>query len=418
MRMRMTLATCALLVLTTASARGETQMGDGDAAFAAALHGALRAQPGNLFYSPASVRIAMAMAAAGARGETATELHRALALPAGDAAHAALGKQLAAWAALATPPVPSTAATSPEMQKWQEAELEKKRVVLRVVNRLWAQAGHKFREEFLSILRNEYRAPLGTVDFRHDAARVAINKWVADATEHKIKELLTNPIPSDTKLVITNAVYFKAHWAEEFNASATEQQPFFVAGGREVKAPLMRRVDHVPLARIDGAMMAELPYGDGRLAMDVVLPNARDGLARVEEAYAKGAFARWVSALSSARVDVMLPRFRTSSSFELADKLRALGMPRAFKYPDADFSGIDGTHELFIGAVVHQAFVDVDEHGTEAAAATAVMMRAGSAPPSEKPIVFRADHPFLFFIRDTQSGVVLFAGRLADPTAK
>ena len=126
----------------------------------------------------------------------------------------------------------------------------------------------------------------------------------------------------------------------------------------------------------------------------------------------------WIAALSSTRTEVLLPRFRASSSFELAKELGALGMPRAFAFPAADFSGIDGTHELFIGSVVHQAFVDVDEHGTEAAAATAVMMRAGAAPPSEKPVVFRADHPFLFFIRDTQNGALLFAGRLANPSAK
>jgi serpin B len=392
-------------------------MTNGEAEFAAALHGALRATEGNLFYSPASVRIAMAMAAAGARGETATEMHHALALPTGDAAHAAIGKQLADWAALATPGTASTPATDPEMQKWQERELEQKRVVLRVVNRLWAQAGHKFREEFLKLLRDDYRAPLGTVDFRHDAARVAINKWVAEATEQKIKQLIALPIPGDTKLVITNAVYFKAHWADEFTASMTKDEPFFAAGGKSAKAPLMRRVGYLPLARLDGAMMAELPYGDGRLVMDVVLPNTHDRIAEVEAAYVKGAFDKWVRALASTRVEMMLPRFRTSSSFQLADQLSALGMARAFKYPDADFSGIDGTHELFIGEVVHKAFVDVDEHGTEAAAATAVMMRAGSAPPSEKPVVFRADHPFLFFIRDTQSGAVLFAGRLADPSA-
>jgi len=407
------------MILTLAtSAAAEGKMGDGDAAFAAALHGKLRTRAGNLFYSPASVRIALAMAAAGARGETATEMLHALSLPPGEAAHAAIGRQLAAWAALATPPLPSTPATDAQMQKWQEEELEHKRIVLRVVNRLWAQAGHKFREEFLKILRDDYRAPLGTVDFHHDAARVAINKWVAEATQQKIKELIANPIPSDTKLVITNAVYFKAHWTDEFSEAATQKQPFFVGGGKEVTAPLMRRVGFLSLARVDGAMMAELPYGDGHLVMDVVLPDARDGLGKLEEAYAKGAFAKWVGALKSARVELLLPRFRTSSEFELAPPLAALGMARAFRYPDADFSGIDGTHELFIGSVIHQAFVDVDEHGTEAAAATAVMMRAGSAPPSEKPVVFRADHPFLFFIRDTTSNVVLFAGRLADPSAK
>jgi serpin B len=388
---------------------------DGNAGFAAALHATLRSRAGNLFYSPTSVRIAMAMAAAGARGETATELNEALVLPPGDAAHAALGELLAAWDALATPPLRSPPSADAQMRKWQEDELARKRIVLRVVNRLWAQTGHEFRAEFLNVLRQHYRAPLGIVDFRHDAARVAINDWVADATEKKIKELIAATIPSDTKLVITNAVYFKAKWADPFDVAATTEQPFFVAAGQQVKVPLMRNVDHLSLARLDGAMMAELPYGEGRLVMDVVLPNARDGLAPIEAAYSGGAFATWVEALTPAYVDITLPRFRTSSSLNLAAQLSELGMRRAFGYPDADFSGMDGTHELFIGQVIHQAFVDVDEYGTEAAAATAMVARAGGRPP--QPVIFRADHPFLFLIRDTHSGVVLFAGRLADPSA-
>jgi serpin B len=421
--MKTTLAACALLVLTATApnARSETKMSDGDASFAAKLHGKLRAHAGNLFYSPASVRIAMAMAAAGARGETAAELHRGLELPAGDAAHAAFKQQLASWAALAVPPRPSTTPADPELQKWQQQELEQKRVVLRVVNRLWAQAGHSFQEAFTKRLRDDYQAPLGSVDFHHDreAARAAINKWVSDATEHKIRELLARgTISGETKLILTNAVYFKAHWQDEFAAAATEEQPFFAAGGHTVHAPLMRRIGYVKLARSDGATMAELPYGDGRLVMDAVLPDGRDGLGHVEEAYAEGGLAKWTAALRSTRTEVMLPRFRASSSFELAAELSALGMARAFHFPAADFSGMDGTHELFIGSVVHQAFVNVDEHGTEAAAATAVMMSAGAAPPSEKPVVFRADHPFLFLVRDTQNGAVLFAGRLADPSQK
>jgi serpin B len=358
--------------------------------------------------------MAMAMAAAGARAETATEMYEALALPPGESAHAALGRQLAAWDALATP-APSRPATSAEMRKWQEEALQRTRIVLRVVNRLWAQTGHEFREEFLMLLREQYRAPLGTVDFRRDAARVAINEWVADATENKIKELIRSPIHGDTKLVITNAVYFKAQWSAPFQTAATTEQPFFAAVGKQVEVPLMRKVDFISRARLKGAAMVELPYGEGHLVMDVVLPDARDGLAEIEAAYGNGAFATWVDALAPAYVDLMLPRFRTSSSVNLAEQLSALGMPRAFGHPAANFSGIDGTLDLFIGQVIHQAFVDVDEYGTEAAAATATVARGGGKPP--KPVLFRADHPFLFFIRDTQSGVVLFAGRLADPAA-
>jgi serpin B len=363
------------------------------------------------------VRIALAMAAAGARGDTATEMQAVLALPAGDAAHAELGQLLAGWAALASPALPSHPEADAQRREWAEAERERNRIILRVVNRLWAQAGYPFRDEFLTLLREGYRAPLGTVDFADDEARVTINRWVAEATEQKIAELIQDRLDPLTRLVITNAVYFKAHWMYPFNVDSTTEQPFFVAGGEPVRVPLMRQVGHVMLARLDGAMMAELPYGDGRIVMDVVLPKERDGIGRLEAAYGDGALAQWVAQLAWARVDVMLPRFRLSASFKLAEQLIAMGMPRAFTYRDADFSDIDGTRELFIGEVIHQAFVDVDEHGTEAAAATAVVMLGGGVA-RDRPIVFRADHPFLFFIRDTASGVVLFAGRLADPSQR
>ncbi|HLK89862.1 MAG TPA: serpin family protein [Polyangia bacterium] len=397
-------------------------MSDGDAKFAAALHQAMQPRAGNLAYSPASVRIALAMAAAGARRETAAEMYAALALPEGEAGHSELGATLAGWAALAAPPSAPPAADASAVRPWQEEQLERKRVVLRLANRLWAQQGHPLRGAFTNLLDEIYRAPLGTVDFRHDAARVTINRWVAEATDQKIKDLLANRIAPDTKLVITNAVYFKARWRSPFEPRATAQQPFFTGDGHSVAVPLMRETAHFKLARIDGAMMLELPYGDGRLVMDVVLPSARgvgapQGLREVEAAYGKGELDAWVSALGPARVDVSLPRFRAASSLELVNELRAVGIVRAFEYPGADFSGIDGTTELFIGNVVHQAFVAVDENGTEAAAATAVVARAGAALVSDPPVVFRADHPFLFFIRDSESKVVLFAGRLVDPGA-
>ena len=382
----------------------------GDSTFAAVLHGQLRATPGNLFYSPASVRLALTMASAGARGTTATEMQSALALPPDGTAHATLRALRTSWNALAHPPV----RYEPD-NEWHAADRERIRVVLRVVNRMWAQRGHAWNEEFLAVLRDCYDAPLGEVDFRDDAARAAINAWVAEATEHKIEHLLTKPLAPDTRLVLTNAIYFKAKWATPFVESQTAQGTFVTATG-DVTAPLMHRVGHAKLAQLHDVNLLELPYGDGRLAMTIVLPTARDGIAAIEAQYGRGEFVKWTSKLSPAYVDITLPRFRSSSTLQLSDALRAMGMPSAFAYPGADFSGIDGTRELFIGSVVHRAVIDVDEHGTEAAAATALDFRAGSARPPA-PVVFRADHPFLFVIRDTVSDVVLFAGRLADPTA-
>jgi serpin B len=394
-------------------------MSDADAQFATQLYAQLRSTHGNLIFSPASVRIAMAMAFGGARGQTATEMEKGLVLPS-TSPHAGFAGLLTDWAALADPlPNPNASSSGPEMQKYYEAELERRRIVLHVVNRLWAQTGHPFNQDFLALLRDSYRAPLAELDFRTkpEPSRLAINAWVSDQTAKKIPELIApRQVTGDTRLVLTNAVYFKARWTEQFEPAATREEPFFAASGREVKAHLMHMTHFFSLGTFDGGQLLELPYANGELAMDIVLPTSRQGLPRVEEELAQGAWPRWLKSLKAARVDAAIPRFKTHSSFGLAKTLEAMGIQEAFKFPGADFSGIDGTKELFISSVVHQAMVDVDENGTEAAAATAVLMAAGAAPPTQKPVVFRADHPFLFFIRDTRSGAILFAGRLVDPS--
>jgi serpin B len=393
----------------------------GDGAFAGHLYAQLRDQPGNLFLSPASIRIALAMASAGARGETAAEMVKALQLPAGKAAHDQFGALLRSLAALAQVELPKLRpGADVEDQKDAEEQVERRRIVLRVVNRLWAQVGHPFNAGFATSLRTVYQAPLGEIDFRADpeAARGVINKWVSDATEHKIATLLPpRMLTKNTGMVITNAVYFKAHWQHPFEPLATQKDAFFVTPKKPVMAPLMHEIEHHRLSRFPGGKMVELLYGEGPLAMDVVLPDDKAGLPALEAQFASGKLAAWVAGLAPARVDVALPRWKTRASFDVVNALRALGMKLAFTFPGADFSGIDGSKLLFIGAVVHQAMVEVDEKGTEAAAATAVLAMIGSAPPSDAPVPFRADHPFLYLLRDTRSGVILFVGRLADPTA-
>lgn len=215
--------------------------------------------------------------------------------------------------------------------------------------------------------------------------------------------------------MLTNAVYFKAQWREQFRLSATREEPFFAEGKREVRVPLIRQIGKYQLGTFAGGQLLELPYASGELGMDVVLPAERDGLPEIERRFAAGELRGWLDVLKTARVEVILPRFKASSSFELAEAIDPLGMAKAFKHRDADFSGMDGTRELFISAVAHQALVDVDEHGTEAAAATATGFRLGRAPSAKEPVPFRADHPFLFLIRDTTSAAILFLGRLVNP---
>jgi serpin B len=363
------------------------------ASFSERLFQTLRKGRGNVFFSPLSVELAVAMTSAGARGDTAKEMRATLGLEAGRAGHERLGTMLRGWDALAGG-----------------------RIQLHVVDRLWVQKRHALQKEFTTLLKDVYRAPLGELDFEHapEPAREAINKWVDDATAHKIKELLVNgTIGQDTRLVLTNAVYMKAPWQHPFEAAATKEEPFFLDSVRQVKVPLMHQTHTFGLARLPSATVLELPYGDGALVMDVILPGTKTGLGQLEEKLVEGGLDAWLKELQPTRVDVTLPRFKSAGDFSLGPALAQLGMPRAFNPREADFSGIDGARDLFIGAVVHQAVISVDEQGTEAAAATAVVMAPMGLPP--KALVFRADHPFVYLVRDPKSGAILFLGRLADP---
>jgi serpin B len=285
------------------------------------------------------------------------------------------------------------------------------------VNRLWANRGHRFAEAFLARLCDSYGSPLGTLDFVRAPAtsREAINRWVSEQTVHKIKELIPPLlIAPDTRLVLTNAIYFHARWAKPFDRGGTRQDAFFIDAERQVQAPFMSRVGSFSLARFRGGQLLELACDTEHLVMDVILPDARDGLPRLERELCDGALARWIGALARQVVVVSIPRFRIASELGLAGALRLLGMIGAFTWPGADLSGMDGTRELYLSEVLHQAEVDVDEQGTEAAAAGAVMP-VGSASRTRAP-AFHADHPFLFVIRDPRTRAIVFLGRMTNPT--
>jgi serpin B len=387
----------------------------GDRAFAVALHEVLRKQPGNLFFSPASVRLAMAMISMGARGETAAELSRGLGLPA-DAAAAAAGfaAVLESFAQRSRSPV------TPQMQEWERQEALGKVSTVAIANRVWPQAGRAFEPAFEGVMARSFAAPMQPLDFARnaEAARKTINAWVAEQTAQKIPQLLQpSNVPASTKLILTNAIYFKAQWEEPFAAQLTKDAEFTTAKGTKVKVPMMSRTGSFRYAETPDYQAVQLPYSDGSLSLTVLLPRAGKPLAAVEAAALTGAL-DGTPALAGQRVAVQLPRFKIEARFSLAAALAQLGMASAFQFGPADFSGIDGTRELFIGDVVHQAIIEVDEEGTEAAAATAIGMRAGSAMPTAPPRSFIADRPFAFFLQDARTGVVLFMGRVADPTAK
>ena len=380
----------------------QVQVAEGCNRFAFDLYARLKGAEGNLFLSPYSISTALTMTYAGARGETADQMAKVLCLPAsGEAVHGAYGA----------------------LQSDLNAAGAGGAFELVVANRLWGQKGFAFLPDFLALLEARYGAGLEPLDFAAatEAARQTINAWIEKQTRDKIKDLLKPGIlDAMTRLVLTNAIYFKGKWAEEFDKKATQEEDFFLTPEKKVAAPLMHQTKH--FGYFDGGEMhaLELAYQGDRLSMVVLLPKrnvppgAKDDLAALEASLSADKVAGWLGQLRRREVRVTLPRFKTTAEFGLKGTLVAMGMADAFNPNAADFSGMTGTKDLFISAVVHKAFVDVNEEGTEAAAATGVVM-AGKSAPAPAP-VFRADHPFLFLIRDTKTGAILFLGRILDPT--
>jgi serpin B len=368
--------------------------------FAARLDGVLAKQKGNLIYSPASIQAALAMAREGARGTTATEMDAVLGAGNGAYVKALLGS------------IPAAKAIKPKDGEPMPPELS-------IANRIFADKRTPFEKPFLDITRTDYGAPAELLDFRGgaDGARKRINSWVEDKTHDKIKDLLARgSVDEMTRMVLVNAIYLKAQWATPFEPSATAAATFAVDGAAVVQVPTMRTVAHASWGNHDGARMLDLPYtavGDTRLSMLVIVPDG-DTLANVEQAYARQGLAPFLAATTSAgKADVALPKFEIGTTFQLADALKELGMRTAFT-DDADFSGMS-TVATQISAVIHKAWAKVDERGTEAAAATAVVMMETSVS-IDTPHEFKVDRSFLFAIHDAK-GNVLFAGRVIDPTA-
>ncbi|MGH3157431.1 MAG: serpin family protein [Streptosporangiaceae bacterium] len=374
-----------------------------DTAFGAALCQLLAADGGNLVYSPASVAAALRMALCGARGETATEIAAALHLTGPQAA--ADGLRLLS-AGLDDLPTDAVGRLSGEES-----------IIVRAPNTMWVQSGLPLRPEFTATLRETAAVSVRDADFRRAAgATVAeINDLVAKQTENKIVDLLApGSLDQTTRLVLVNAIYLKAAWATPFPERATEDGPFYPGGPRAgvpVTAAMMHLRTELRYLRGDAYQAVVLPYLGGRLAMTIVLPDGplRPGL--VAKLAGIGGRAR------RRRVSLTMPRFRHESQFDLSSALEGLGIQRAFSAEQADFSGITGAERLHIDKAVHKAFVDVTEKGTEAAAATALAMSAMAARAPVEPVTLTVDHPFLFAITDTATGLPLFLGQVTRPAA-
>ncbi len=368
--------------------------------FGCELYAKLKAQAGNLFFSPASIHSALGMTYAGAAGRTADQMAGTLHfdLPA-DRLHKAFGLLTGE---LNNPPKQGP---DPAYQ-------------LVVSNALWLQKGYPFRDSFTRLVKDNYGAGLNEVDYAvPEPARKAINDWVGKATRDKIKDLIPPGVLDGlTRLVLTNAVYFKSDWADTFPKRATKAGPFQLGEGKTVSVPLMTQWMYVGYMETEDFQLADLPYKAEVLSMTILLPRKADGLKALEEKLSAKTLVEWIGKAKPAHVDLTLPRFKFTSQFGLAQPLSQLGMDDAFDLGKADFSGMTTMEKLYISAVLHKAFVAVDEKGTEAAAATAIMV-APTAMPMEPKIIFRADRPFLFLIRHRPTGAVLFLGRLANPGA-
>ena len=387
-----------LLILTmVSSGRADAGKGDpvpdlvqGNNRFAFDLYGRLREQSGNLFLSPYSISTALAMTYAGARGETAEQMAETLHFP-----------------------LPPERLQGPfgDLSQQINGPGENRPYTLSVANALWGQEDDHFLPEFIRLLEAHYGAGLRQVDFRStEQARRTINAWVEEQTEGKIKEILKPPYPSpDTSLVLTNAIYFKGDWSNPFPKNATRVEDFTAGEGQKVRVPLMHQTGRFKYHDGGTFEALELPYAGDALSMVVLLPKKTDDLANLEGSLT----AAKLDGLRPRHVAVAMPRFKMEAGFELQDELSGMGMPVAFG-GKADFSGINGQRDLFISAVIHKAYVDVNEEGTEAAAATAVVMPRLAIRP-EPVVSFRADHPFVFVIRDNRSGSILFLGRVMNP---
>ncbi len=371
----------------------------GNSAFAFDLYQRLREeQDGNLFYSPYSTSLALAMTYAGARGETEQQMAATM--------HYTLPQERLhpAFNAL------DTTLTSYGDDKDEDA------FQLHIANAIWGQEGYEFLRTFLDTLAENYGAGLRTVDLVNEteAARQMINDWVSEQTEEKIQDLIPKGMLDPmARLVLTNAIYFNGKWVLPFEKSNTRDEPFTLLDGSTVSVPMMSQIENFKYAEGDGFQAVELPYRDSNASMLLVLP----GTGRFEEI--EGAFsAKSVTAitedLTPQQVHLFVPKFTFESEFNLSETLIQMGMPAAFG--NADFSGMTGNRDLFISDVVHKAFVAVDEEGTEAAAATAVIM-VEAEPMIQDAILMKLDRPFLFLIRDNGTGTILFVGRVLNPEA-
>jgi len=367
----------------------------GNTTFALDLYKQLKSNEGNLFFSPFSISTALGMTYVGARQKTAKQMAAVLHFSGKqDQNHYSMGDLIA---------------QINDIQKQVDLEL-------RVANALWVQKDYQILKEFLYVIQNVYKAQLDLVDFAaaHEAARRAINGWVEQQTDQRIKDLIRPGVLNAlTRMVLVNAIYFKGFWDNQFKEKDTQELDFWISPQSSLKVPMMHQEQKFNYFENEQLQVLEIPYKNKALAMIVLLPQKRDSLADIENTLNLENVLSWQNQLRKRKVRIFFPKFKIESQFSLNQNLITMGVSDAFDPNRADFSGMVGRKDLFLSAVIHKAFVEVNEEGTEAAAATGAVVSVTSIEPPSP--IFKADHPFMFFIRDTDSQSILFIGRILNP---
>ena len=365
-----------------------------------ALYSGLGLTSGNIVVSPYSVSNVLGMALAGARGNTEKEMSEVL-----------------RFSQKPSELHPGFAALRSRLDEVQA----KGKVQLHIASSLWPQRGHPFLEDYLALCAQYYGGSITPLDYQQDgeAARRSINEWVEARTNNRIKDLFRSPLDKLTRMVLVNAVYFKGYWLNPFDAKATKPARFNLSSAQSVSAPFMHQDCRLRYADRGSFSVLELPYEGSDVSMLILLPKEIDGLASLESGLTADSLTAWTNSLAKQEkreVKAYIPKFKIMSQFKLNDALVGLGMKDAFSDARADFSGMDnGNGSLYINAMIHKVDIEVNELGTEAAAATAAVMAVGTGPPTAPPPVFRADHPFVFLIRENSTGSILFLGRVTKP---
>jgi len=364
--------------------------------FALDLYSKYKSKEGNIFFSPYSISTALAMTYEGAKGETAQEMQSVFHFSEDN------NTRRGGYADL-----------------YSEINKKDKEYKLHTANALWAEQDFHFSNDYFNVVEQYYNGKVTNLNFKQEAekSRKTINNWIEDQTNNKIKDLIpTGVIDGLTRLVLTNAIYFKGEWVEQFNKDDTKSKDFKITPDNIIKVPLMRRTDDKAIFNYiedSNLQVLEMPYSGEDLSMLVFLPKNND-LKVLEDSLSVEKLSKWKKDLKEQRVNIYIPKFKFETKYFMTETLKEMGMPIAFS-PSADFSGMTGEKDLFISNVIHQAFVDVNEEGTEAAAATAVVMKLTASPNAPIIPTFRADHPFIFIIQQNNTGNILFMGKVVDP---